>query len=134
MSVCLQWIFCYPTRGLYAYLVPPFPWICRDLQKPTKCSCNDLHFYFATTYILVLQLSTFLFYNKQLQISGSFNLRNDTQSVVGMELKTNFPAPLRSVSAPRSRQGHNCGVPCHPTPRFLLTGGRELTHGSADFG
>ena len=37
----------------------------KALQQPTKCSCNHLHFYFATTYISGLQLSTFLFYNKQ---------------------------------------------------------------------
>ena len=36
------------------------------LQLPTKCSCNHLHFCFATTYIFVLQLSVFLLYNKQI--------------------------------------------------------------------
>ena len=35
------------------------------MQQPTKCSCNDLHFFSAIFCIWVLQLSTFLFYNKQ---------------------------------------------------------------------
>jgi hypothetical protein len=45
----------------------PFPWINEALQLPTKCRCNNLHFHLATTYIFGLQLSTFLFYNKQLK-------------------------------------------------------------------
>ena len=56
----------HPTRGLPILLAPPFPGMLQKaLQQPTKCSCNHLHFCFATTYISGLQLSTFLFYNKQ---------------------------------------------------------------------
>ena len=40
------------------------------LQGSTKCSCKNLHFSFAITYIFCLQLSTFLFYNKQAQESN----------------------------------------------------------------
>ena len=37
-----------------------------SLQFPTKCRCNNLHFWIATTYIFALQLSAFIFCNKHL--------------------------------------------------------------------
>ena len=52
--------------GGYLCLAPSFPWKSGMLQLPTKCSCNDLHFCSATTYIFGLQLPTFLLYNKQI--------------------------------------------------------------------
>ena len=55
----------HPTRGLPVLLAPSFPGMLQKaLQQPTKCSCNHLHFCFATTYIFGLQLSTFLLCNK----------------------------------------------------------------------
>ncbi len=65
LSVCPQWIF-YTRLGGYlsCWRLPFLGVLQKALQQPTKCSCNHLHFCFATTYIFGLQLSTFLFYNK----------------------------------------------------------------------
>ena len=72
----------HPTRGLPVLLAPPFPGVLQKaLQQPTKCSCNHLHFCFATIYILGLQLSTFLFYNKQIVEGQSGGLAENKEQV-----------------------------------------------------
>lgn len=66
LSVCPQWIFAIQLGGYQTDRRQPFPGMLQKvLQQPTKCSCNHLHLCFAITYIFGLQLSTFLFYNKQ---------------------------------------------------------------------
>ena len=49
-------------------------------MRPSKPVCNHLHFAGATTYILGLQLSTFIFCNKQ-----TFSRGNETAEKICAE-------------------------------------------------
>ena len=83
-----------PTRSYRSDWRQPFPGMLQKaLQQPTKCSCNHLHFYFATTYISGLQLSTFLFYNKQI-----FAI---------VDWKHTFAIEIKSANAPEAKLSAN---------------------------